>query len=167
MMNFRILKITAVCLAICSFAISAKTDLSAHYNKLSEKRGDMVKIWDMFMDQAKKGDSKAIQSIFHASTAHFQGYYLSTYKFDLHELFLHNPDFFLSEGKKYFKDKGMCNSYWLLPRTGEIEPKKVLAVLSSKKKFKKDLELAKKFIKFTAQERNDNTKHCYKVLKRK
>jgi hypothetical protein len=142
----------------------ASTVVEKNYLKLSEKRGKMLKVWDQFIAEAKKGNEKAMESIFHASTLHLSGFYLSTYKYDLHLIFKTNPKFFISTGKKYFKDDGICNMYWLLPRTGEVEPNAVYSTLKKYPELSNDLSLAKKFSSYSDKKRNDSTKNCYKVL---
>lgn len=131
--------------------------------KLGGRRGEMIKVFDIFVDAAKKGDVLAMDSIFHVSTAHLSGFYLSSYKFDLFEIFKTNPKFFLERGKIFFKDKGTCNMYWLLPRTGEVSLKEVQGVLRKYPELLPETIFASKFSKLSEKERNKATRHCYKI----
>ena len=159
----------SILFSVQSFTKTNKSDvgmLKDYHMKLAKKKGKMVGVWNMFINQAKKQNKSALQSILHASTAHFDGYYLSTYKYDLYEVFNADPKFFLAQGKKYFKDNGICNMYWLLLTTGEIESKRVLRNLQGYK-LNKDLNLAKKYLTLNDKQRNKQTKHCYKVITKK
>ncbi|MBY0413119.1 MAG: hypothetical protein K2Q18_03090 [Bdellovibrionales bacterium] len=100
-----------------------------NFKTLKLKKGEELRKWDQFKMYSIQGNSKAIESIYEARKLPLEGLYLSTYKYDLFEIYSKNPDFFIKSSNEYFMNNLYCSAYWLFPATGENSLKEVNAVI--------------------------------------
>ncbi len=131
-----------------------------YYRNLPAKRGEHLKVWDNYIDQAIKGDNKAIESVIDYSMKRPSKQYLSAYKYDLFRIFKNQPDKFINLSYNIFGIKEVCAYYLLTPNTGEIDNNSVKHILkNSNKKYYNG------FLKFLSLKQEDRRKAIQPCLK--
>ncbi len=135
-------------------------------NGLPIKKGKGIKIWDQAIELAvNKNNVEAMDAIIRVSrSGKLEGFYLSTYKYDLFNTFKSNPELFLNRASMFYKDEGTCAAYWLVPGTGETKKEQVLSILrkNTSDKFKKFSSMVHEIEKITKNDPIKLTK-CWKM----
>jgi|GEM_PF-4967217 len=139
--------------------VQASDIIDKNHLKLEQPNKEHYGTYVAFVGAAKKGNIKALQSLFHYYKKPLDSYYRTKLTYDLFGVFAQKPEFYVKTADQYFKSE-VCAYSTLVSETEENKMYQVEYVLTEAK-LKKQLDRFQMLNKKSADELKTIQRACF------